>query len=105
MFASERLTSWPGRWTPLRISWQTRQQSPAPSLQSTPSRRRPPWRRESLRHLHFAPRWCTGTDAAKRRGKGHVLLVRGVQCNAVQIYTPLILINLNKAASQAVSQG
>ncbi len=66
----EGLTSWPGRWTRLHISWQTRLLSPEPSPQSKPSRRHRLWHRgSSLRH-HSAPQWCTGTDAEHRQRKG-----------------------------------
>lgn len=61
------LTSWPGRWTLLRIAWQIRPLSPEPSPQNTPSRHHPLWRQGSLRRRCSAPRWCTGTDAGQRQ--------------------------------------
>lgn len=62
---AEGLTSWPGRWTLLRISWQTHPRSPEQSPQNTPSRHRPLWHPGSLRHRHSDPQWCTGTDAER----------------------------------------
>lgn len=64
------LTSWPGRWTRLRISWQTRPLSPEPSLQSTPSRHHPLWHQGSLRRRRSAPQLCTGTNAGQRQRTG-----------------------------------
>lgn len=66
----EGLTSWPGRWTRLRNAWQTHQQSPEPSPQSTPSRHRPLWHPGfSLCH-HSVPQWCIETDAEQRQKTG-----------------------------------
>lgn len=63
---SKGLTSWPGRWTPLRIAWRTRPLSPGPSPQSRLSRRRRLSRRGFSRCRRSAPRWCTGRDAGTK---------------------------------------
>lgn len=56
------LTSWLGRWTQHHSAWQTHPQSPGPSHHSKPSRRHPPWHRES------SPRRCSAHPSQSGTG-------------------------------------